>query len=216
LRAAKGLVRLTIGAPLAVARDEFDVGLSGDSPQGKWRVVASEGDARYCVTVFNQDTTMSGCVSSLTDRQTTAFGPNFNPSIGVYAGAALAGTAFVDLVDSSGHVAATATVSSSASSRFGGLVFWAAVASQPNLTVRALGDPKRCVGVSGSTVTVPDATGQRLGDAIALMRAAGLDVIGQGVPSGDPIADDAIVRAQEPPPGTSVERGDCVGFRTNS
>ena len=53
LIAAGRVITLRVGPSLAVADDEVDVGLTGDAPNGKWRVVASDTNGDYCVSVFN-------------------------------------------------------------------------------------------------------------------------------------------------------------------
>jgi hypothetical protein len=73
----------------------------------------------------------------------------------------------------------------------------------------------QCVASGEGVITVPDARGERLDNAIVLMQQAGLSVIGQGVPDGDPAGDDAAVLAQEPPAGSLVPVGACIGFRTD-
>jgi PASTA domain len=75
--------------------------------------------------------------------------------------------------------------------------------------------PEECVAAGPSTIDVPDAVGLPLSEALIQMQTAGLNVVGKGTPSGDPTGGDAVVRAQEPPAGTRVPLGACVGFRTN-
>lgn len=64
------------------------------------------------------------------------------------------------------------------------------------------------------TVTVPNAVGRPLRDAVALARAAGLRVVDDGVAPGDPTGPSATVQAEEPPGGVQVPAGACIGFRT--
>ena len=64
------------------------------------------------------------------------------------------------------------------------------------------------------SIGVPDVRGLALGDAVDALRAAGLHVAGAGVPEGDPTDPDALVVAQEPPAGSLVVAGACVGMRT--
>jgi hypothetical protein len=45
---------------------------------------------------------------------------------------------------------------------------------------------------------VPDVLGETLPDAIDIVQAAGLNVVDDGVPEGDPTGEAARVRAQEP------------------
>ena len=72
----------------------------------------------------------------------------------------------------------------------------------------------RCASRGEATIAVPDVQGQRLGDAVRVVRSADLAVVGDGVPPGDPTGDDSIVQVQEPPPGALVPAGACIGFRT--
>lgn len=73
--------------------------------------------------------------------------------------------------------------------------------------------PAECANPSGtSTVTVPNVVGMTLPDAIATVEAAGLNVIDNGTPPGDPTDESAIVTAQEP--DGIVPTGACIGFRT--
>jgi hypothetical protein len=136
LIAAGRTLTLRVGPSLAVADDEIDVGLTGDAPKGKWRVVASQRNTDYCLSVFNQTTYMTGCLSPLSQLQNGVLDAGYNANIGVYGGSAPAGTTAVELVDGSDHVVATATLSTSASPPFQGLTFWAAVASEPSLKAR--------------------------------------------------------------------------------
>jgi hypothetical protein len=58
---------------------------------------------------------------------------------------------------------------------------------------------------------VPNAVGQALAEAAAVLRDAGL----RGVPAeGDPRQPDAVVIAQEPPAGELIDAGRVVGLRT--
>lgn len=75
--------------------------------------------------------------------------------------------------------------------------------------------PEDCVADGPLTIDVPDGIGLPLTEAAIRMQRAGLNVVGTGTPSGDPTGQDAIVRAQEPPAGTRVPRGSCIGFRTD-
>lgn len=91
---------------------------------------------------------------------------------------------------------------------------------QGAVTVVTRDDP-RLIGVSGcvrggdrSTI-VPDVVGRPLHQAIAVMREAGLHVVGTGTPNGDPTGPRAVIRAQEPPAGERVPVGACMGFRTD-
>ncbi|HWH35470.1 MAG TPA: PASTA domain-containing protein [Acidimicrobiales bacterium] len=61
---------------------------------------------------------------------------------------------------------------------------------------------------------MPDVIGEPLSEAIATVSEEDLGVVGNGVPAGDPQTGDAVVIAQEPPPGSLVAVGACVGFRT--
>jgi hypothetical protein len=72
----------------------------------------------------------------------------------------------------------------------------------------------KCDDSRPTMVTAPDVTGEHLRDAITIMRDAGLTVISSGVPDGDPVDANAIVRVQVPPAGLQVPLGTCVGFRT--
>ena len=72
-----------------------------------------------------------------------------------------------------------------------------------------------CVADGVTTIEVPNVKGLALSDAIAHARQAGMNVIDSGVPSKDPIGDDAVVLVQEPPAGLSVPEGACIGFRTS-
>lgn len=70
--------------------------------------------------------------------------------------------------------------------------------------------------VSGEDIAfVPDVIGETLSDATDIVEDTGLNVVDDGVPSGDPIGDAATVTAQEPPGGAYVPIGSCVGFRTS-
>jgi transglutaminase-like putative cysteine protease len=75
--------------------------------------------------------------------------------------------------------------------------------------------PEDCVAHGGTTIEVPNVVGLALSDAVLQARRAGLNVIGSGVPPDDPTGDDAVVRAQEPPAGSSIPEGACIGFRTS-
>lgn len=74
--------------------------------------------------------------------------------------------------------------------------------------------PVQCVADGDPAITVPDAVGRPLGEAIIAMQQAGLRVVGTGTPAGDPTGSEAVVRAQEPPAGERVALGACIGFRT--
>jgi hypothetical protein len=74
--------------------------------------------------------------------------------------------------------------------------------------------PDQCVADGDWSITVPDAVGRPLREAIIAMQQAGLRVVGTGTPEGDPTASEAVVQAQEPPAGERVPRGACIGFRT--
>ena len=74
--------------------------------------------------------------------------------------------------------------------------------------------PDQCVADGDRSITVPDAVGRPLGEAIIAMQQAGLHVVGTGTPRGDPTGSVAVVRAQEPPAGERVPLGACIGFRT--
>jgi hypothetical protein len=74
--------------------------------------------------------------------------------------------------------------------------------------------PDQCVTHGDRTITVPDAVGRPLGDAITTMQQAGLHVVATGTPEGDPNGPDAVVQAQEPPAGQHATPGACIGFRT--
>jgi hypothetical protein len=72
------------------------------------------------------------------------------------------------------------------------------------------------VSASGEAATVvPDVIGEILPDAIDIVQGAGLNVVDDGVPEGDPTGEGARVRAQEPHAGAHVPLGACVGFRTD-
>src|SRR5690606_25194400 len=74
--------------------------------------------------------------------------------------------------------------------------------------------PEECVAGGEAMISVPDVIGLSLHDATTTAQQAGLNVVGAGVPEGDPTEPSAIVRAQEPPPGVGVPLGTCIGFRT--
>jgi hypothetical protein len=74
--------------------------------------------------------------------------------------------------------------------------------------------PDQCVADGNRSITVPDAVGRPLSEAIIAMQQAGLHVVGTGTPEDDPTGPEAVVRAQEPPAGERVPSGACVGFRT--
>lgn len=74
--------------------------------------------------------------------------------------------------------------------------------------------PDQCVSDGERSITVPDAVGRPLNEAIIAMQQAGLHVVGTGTPEGDPSGPVAVVRAQEPPSGERVPLGACMGFRT--
>jgi hypothetical protein len=67
--------------------------------------------------------------------------------------------------------------------------------------------PNQCVPEGDRSITVPDAVGRPLGEAITAMQQAGLRVVGTGTPEGDPTESQAVVRAQEPPAGERVPLG---------
>jgi beta-lactam-binding protein with PASTA domain len=75
-------------------------------------------------------------------------------------------------------------------------------------------DAVECVSDNGADVRVPDVRGELLAEAIQIVEEAGLRVVANGVPEGDPVDEAARVRAQEPPAGEQVSFGACVGFRT--
>lgn len=70
-----------------------------------------------------------------------------------------------------------------------------------------------CVDDGDRTVKVPDVTGKDLRAAIATVEQAGMNVRGTGTAPDDPV-EGASVTAQEPPAGTAVPPGACIGFRT--
>ncbi|HAS08980.1 MAG TPA: hypothetical protein DCS55_00420 [Acidimicrobiaceae bacterium] len=70
-----------------------------------------------------------------------------------------------------------------------------------------------CVDDGDRTVTVPDVTGTELRAAIAAVEDAGLNVRGTGTAPADPV-EGATITVQEPPAGTAVSPGACIGFRT--
>lgn len=70
-----------------------------------------------------------------------------------------------------------------------------------------------CVDDGDRTVNVPDVTGKDLRSAIATAEDAGMAVRGTGTPPDDPV-EGATITAQEPPAGTAVPPGACIGFRT--
>jgi len=72
----------------------------------------------------------------------------------------------------------------------------------------------KCVASGEAAAVVPDVIGEVLPDAIAMVQGAGLNVVDDGVPEGDPTGEAARVRAQEPGAGDHVPPGACVGFRT--
>ena len=74
--------------------------------------------------------------------------------------------------------------------------------------------PSTCADTGPAIVTTPNVMGRPLPSAIAIMRQAGLTVLGNGVSGGDPIDANAIVRVQLPSAGDQVPLGSCVGFRT--
>lgn len=76
--------------------------------------------------------------------------------------------------------------------------------------------PEECVADGPRTVDVPDVVALPLNEAAIRMQRAGLNVVGTGVPDGDPTGREAVVRAQEPPAGSRVPLGACIGFRTGS
>jgi hypothetical protein len=65
-------------------------------------------------------------------------------------------------------------------------------------------------------LTVPIFIGKPLAGAAAKARASGLQLVGTGVSGGDPDGATARVSAQEPPSGTRVPVGACIGFRTRT
>ena len=71
-----------------------------------------------------------------------------------------------------------------------------------------------CVASGEAATVVPAVLGETLPDAIEIVQGAGLNVVANGVPEGDPTGEGARVRAQEPPAGVHVPLGACVGFRT--
>jgi len=71
-----------------------------------------------------------------------------------------------------------------------------------------------CVTSGEAGAVVPEVIGEILPDAIDMVQGAGLSVIDDGVPEGDPTGEAARVRTQEPPAGDHVPLGACVGFRT--
>lgn len=75
--------------------------------------------------------------------------------------------------------------------------------------------PACVTGAASRSIRVPNVVGRRLGDAVALVRAQGLAVVGRGVPAGDETDDAVRVTAQEPPPDSNVVAGACIGFRTH-
>lgn len=74
--------------------------------------------------------------------------------------------------------------------------------------------PDECVADGPASVEVPDGVGLPLRDATIRMQVAGLNVVGTGTRAGDPADPHAVVRAQEPPAGSQVPEGACIGFRT--
>jgi hypothetical protein len=72
----------------------------------------------------------------------------------------------------------------------------------------------KCVASGEAATVVPDVLGETLPDAIDIVQGAGLNVVDDGVPEGDPTGEAARVRAQEPGAGDHVPVGTCVGFRT--
>lgn len=75
--------------------------------------------------------------------------------------------------------------------------------------------PDECEADGSATIDVPDGVGLRLAEAATRMQRAGLTVVGTGTPSGDPTGRNAVVWSQEPPAGSRVPAGACVGFRTS-
>jgi PASTA domain len=72
----------------------------------------------------------------------------------------------------------------------------------------------KCVASGQAVTVVPDVLGTTLPDAIDIVQGAGLNVVDDGVPEGDPMGEGARVRVQEPPAGQHVPVGACIGFRT--
>lgn len=56
-------------------------------------------------------------------------------------------------------------------------------------------------------------TGEDLRTAIATVEDAGMTVRGTGTAPDDPV-EGATITVQEPPAGTAVPPGACIGFRT--
>ena len=71
-----------------------------------------------------------------------------------------------------------------------------------------------CAPNEASTVTMPDVIGKRLGPAIREVEAAGLNVVGFGVPTSDPTTTSSRISAQQPEGGALTPGGTCVQFRT--
>lgn len=72
----------------------------------------------------------------------------------------------------------------------------------------------QCVEGEGGEVDVPSVVGLGVEEASAAIRAVGLAIAGDGVEDGDPTGPLAVVTAQEPPAGSAVPAGACVGLRT--
>jgi hypothetical protein len=72
----------------------------------------------------------------------------------------------------------------------------------------------KCVASGEAATVVPYVLGESLPDAIDIVQGAGLNVVDDGVPEGDPKGEGARVRAQEPDGGAHVPIGACVAFRT--
>lgn len=75
-------------------------------------------------------------------------------------------------------------------------------------------DAHTCTAAGEATVDVPSVVGRELADARRMLEAVGLTVVDDGVPAGDDTPDTAVVTAQEPPAGSRVPAGACVGMRT--
>lgn len=74
--------------------------------------------------------------------------------------------------------------------------------------------PEQCETDGEPAVDVPNVVGRSLAEAVIVSHEVGLLVVGTGVPDGDPNALESIVVAQEPPAGSRVVGGSCIGFRT--
>lgn len=73
-----------------------------------------------------------------------------------------------------------------------------------------------CVEAGNPSIDLPNVVGMPLWEAVRAIESAGFSVLGTGTPPEDPIDPGATISAQEPPAGTRLPEGACVGFRTTS